>query len=187
MSLLRSQSEPIGDEHIWLSMRYAKTLCEGIAEALCQKMPDHRELFSNNLKIYCEKLTELDSAYQDAVSEANRDALFFGDKFPFYYLMKDHGIKYVAVADECPAETDNDFEKILSVSKKMDEVGADVILTMEYSGKKTAETVRINTAAKNQKIMSLHSMQSVTGREAWDMKYLTVMQDNLSTIKTALN
>ena len=187
MSLLRSQSEPISDEHIWLSMRYAKTLCKGIAEALCQKMPDHRELFSNNLKIYCEKLTELDSAYQDAVSEANRDTLFFGDKFPFYYLMKDYGIKYVAVADECPAETDNDFEKILYVSKKMDEVGADVILTMEYSGKKTAETVRINTAAKNQKIMSLHSMQSVTGREAWDMKYLTVMQDNLSTIKTALS
>ena len=51
-----------------------------------------------------------------------------------------------------------------------------------------AETVRDNTTAKNQKILTLDSMQSISDEEIKAGKtYLSIMKDNLEVLKEALN
>ena len=45
-----------------------------------------------------------------------------------------------------------------------------------------------NTAAKNQKVLTMDSMQSTTAQDVKDGKsYLSVMEENLSVLQKALN
>ena len=62
------------------------------------------------------------------------------------------------------------------------------MLTMEKSDDRIAQTVIENTKAKDQKILQLNSMQSITSEEIADgATYLSVMEDNLGILKKALN
>ena len=71
---------------------------------------------------------------------------------------------------------------------KLDELGIKTVLTIEKSDDRIAQTVIENTKKKDQKILELNSMQSITSDEIADgATYLSVMEDNLGTLKKALN
>ena len=58
---------------------------------------------------------------------------------------------------------------------------------MEKSDDRIAQTVIENTKAKDQKILQLNSMQSITSDEIKNgVTYLSVMEDNLKVLKEAL-
>ena len=70
----------------------------------------------------------------------------------------------------------------------MDELGLPAVLTLEGPNTRIAETVVENTAAKNQKILALDSMQGTTASDIQaGMNYLSVMEANLEVLKEALN
>ena len=51
-----------------------------------------------------------------------------------------------------------------------------------------AETIVQNTVSKNQKILTMNSMQAVTSEDIKNgVTYFTVMEKNLSALKEALN
>ena len=61
-------------------------------------------------------------------------------------------------------------------------------MTIEGANNKIAETVRDNTASKDQKILTMNSMQSVSSDEIASGKtYLSMMKDNLEVLKEALH
>ncbi len=69
----------------------------------------------------------------------------------------------------------------------MDEKKLNNILVIENSDQKIANTIQQNTQEKNQKILVLDSMQSVTEKNIADGEtYLGVMQKNLEVLKQAL-
>ena len=71
---------------------------------------------------------------------------------------------------------------------KLDELGIKTVLTIEKSDDRIAQTVIENTKKKDQKILELNSMQSITSDEIKNgVTYLSVMEDNLGVLKEALN
>ena len=75
-----------------------------------------------------------------------------------------------------------------TVKKLRDELRLPVILTIENSDGRIAEAVKSNTTKKNQKILAMNSLQSVTKEQIADgITYLQVMQENLSVLSEALN
>ena len=69
----------------------------------------------------------------------------------------------------------------------MDELNLPCVLTIEGVQHKIAETIVRNTAAKNQKVLMMDSMQSTTSKDAANgTTYLSVMEQNLSVLKEAL-
>ena len=61
------------------------------------------------------------------------------------------------------------------------------MLTIEGKNHELAETIVRNTAAKNQKVLTMDSMQSTTSEDvANGTTYLSVMEQNLSVLKEAL-
>lgn len=180
--------EPEYDEHIWLSVKNAKTITAALSEAISQADPQNAESYAANAKAYTEKLDELDKQYEQTVSTAKFDTVLFGDRFPFRYLVDDYGLNYYAAFVGCSAETEASFETITFLSGKVDELGLNSILVIENSDKKIAETIKQNTAAKNQNIFVLNSMQSVTKSDIeGGFTYLQAVQDNLDVLKQALN
>ena len=179
--------EEEADEHVWLSLKNAKTLVTAIADALQELDPDNKDTYAANTSAYIEKLSALDGAYQAAVDGAARKTVLFGDRFPFRYLVDDYGLSYYAAFAGCSAESEASFETVSFLAKKVDELKLPCVLTIEGKNHKIAETIVENTAEKNQKILTMDSMQSTTSEDvANGTTYLSVMEQNLSVLKEAL-
>ncbi len=69
----------------------------------------------------------------------------------------------------------------------MDERALPAVRTIENPKTRIAQTVVDNTQAKNQKILSLDSMQGTTAQDvAAGATYLSVMESNLNILREAL-
>ena len=175
------------DEHVWLSLKNAETLCDAISGALQQIDPDNKDAYAANTSAYIKKLSALDADYQTAVDAATYKTVLFGDRFPFRYMVDDYGLSYYAAFVGCSAETEASFETISFLAGKVDELNLPCVLTIEGAQHKIAETIVQNTAEKNQKVLTMDSMQSTTSKDVTNgTTYLSVMEQNLSVLKEAL-
>ena len=175
------------DEHVWLSLKNARTLVGAISAALQELDPDNKDTYAANAEAYGQKLSALDAEYQKAVSAGTYRTLLFGDRFPFRYLVDDYGLSYYAAFAGCSAESEASFETVSFLAGKVDEGKLPCILTIEGKNHKIAETVVQNTAGKNQKILTMDSMQSTTSQDvARGTTYLSLMAKNLDVLKEAL-
>ena len=182
------ENEPEYDEHVWLSLKNAETLCNAITDALEEIDPANKDAYAANAASYLEKLAALDGEYQTVVDNAARKTVLFGDRFPFRYLVDDYGLSYYAAFAGCSAETEASFETISFLAGKVDELRLPCVLTIEGAQHKIAETIVQNTAEKNPSILTLDSMQSTTPTDvASGTTYLSVMESNLDVLKQALN
>ena len=170
------------DEHIWLSLKNAQVLCDAITDALAKAAPAQADTLKKNSAAYKEKLAALDQNYRDALATAQGKTLLFGDRFPFRYLFDDYGLKYFAAFAGCSAETEASFQTISFLAGKVDELSLPCVMTIEDANHKIAETIITNSAAKNQKILVLNSMQGKVDGET----YLSIMQKNLEVLREAL-
>ena len=175
------------DEHVWLSLRNAMLICDKITESLKTIDPSNADHYQDNANGYKGKLSMLDAEYNAAVGNAQVKTLLFGDRFPFRYMTDDYGLSYYAAFTGCSAETEASFETVIFLSGKVDELGLKSILTIEGSDKKIAETIKNNTATKDQKILTLNSIQGITSTDIKNgVTYLSIMTDNLNILKEAL-
>ena len=182
------REEEEADEHVWLSLRNAQKLTSAIAARLAEAGPAHAEAYTANAAAYCERLAALDAQYAEVTGAATHKTLLFGDRFPFRYLADDYGLAYYAAFSGCSAETEASFQTIVFLAQKMDELGLPAVLTIEGTSRKIAETVIRTTAGKNQKILTLDSMQSVTAADMQaGVSYLSIMEKNLEVLREALN
>lgn len=175
------------DEHVWLSLKNAKKIVSVIEQAFEKVDSTNANVYQENAKSYIAKLDALDQEFETAVDGAAKKTILFGDRFPFRYLADDYGIDYYAAFVGCSAETEASFDTITFLAGKVDELGLDNIFVIEKSDKKIAQTIVENTHDKNQGILVLNSLQSVTRK---DMEagatYLGIMQENLEELKKAL-
>lgn len=181
------EQEAETDEHVWLSLGNAQAVCQKIAEKLGEIDPEHEQAYTQNALAYIDQLAALDAKYQAAVDAANNKTLVFGDRFPFRYLTEDYGLNYYAAFVGCSAETEASFETIRFLAEKTDALGLSHVLTIENPNHKIAETVVANTSGKNQQVLSMDSMQSVTSKDvAAGATYLSIMEHNLDVLTQAL-
>lgn len=181
------EHEEEADEHVWLSLKNAKMLVRVISKALQELDPNNKDIYAANADAYVKKLSALDAEYQAAVDAASNKTILFGDRFPFRYLVDDYGLRYYAAFVGCSAETEAGFETISFLAKRVDEWKLPCVLTIEGAQHKIAETVVRNTTAKNQRVLTMDSMQSTTSKDVKNgTTYLSVMEKNLSVLKEAL-
>lgn len=175
------------DEHVWLSLKNASVLVNGISDAIQKLDPDDAESYKKSAAAYIEKLNALDKDYQSAVSVASIHTLLFGDRFPFRYLADDYGLAYYAAFVGCSAETEASFETVTFLAQKVDELSLPAVMTIEGGDHRIAETIVQNTQAKDQQILTMDSMQSVRAKDVESgTTYLSIMEKNLSALKDAL-
>ena len=160
-----AEDEPEYDEHVWLSLNNAAVLCGAIRDALCA----------------------LDGEYRAVVDGAPLDVVLFGDRFPFRYLTDDYGLTYYAAFVGCSAETEASFETVTFLAGKVRELGLPVILTLEGTDHRLAETVAGASGVQGVAILAMNSMQSVTMKDVRaGADYLNIMERNLNVLGQAL-
>ena len=175
------------DEHVWLSLRNATSLVNELAVRLQTIDPENKDYYAGTAASYTAKLGDLDSRYLAAVKKAKNKTVLFGDRFPFRYLVDDYGLKYYAAFVGCSAETEASFETVAFLAKKADELKLNNVLVIENSDQKIAKKIIEPTNAKDQKIVEMNSMQSVTADQIADgATYLGIMEANLKALEAAL-
>lgn len=181
------EEEEAVDEHVWLSLKNAAVFYEAICESLTEINPEKASLYRENRDRAVEEIKALDEDYAAAVAEADQHTVLFGDRFPFLYLFKDYHLDYYAAFPGCSAETEADFETIIFLADKVDELGLKSIAQIETSDGGIAETIRKTTKNKDQQILTFNSIQAVTAEDVENgADYLSMMRDNLNVLKKAL-
>ena len=175
------------DEHLWLSLKHAVKFCNKIADEIGRLDTANEQVYKANASAYIEELETLDSDYVSAVDSAETKTMLFGDRFPFHYLFEDYGLTHFAAFSGCSAESESSFETITNLAAKIDELNLKYIIVLESSDKEVAKTIRNATQNKNQEILVIDSIQSVTSAKVNEgVKYLDIMKSNLNVLKTAL-
>ena len=179
---------PEYDEHVWLSLRNVSYFTKAIADAIRSIDSVNADIYSKNASAYLDRLDALDKKYQESVSKAKVKTLLFGDRFPFRYLTEDYGLSYYAAFIGCSAETEASFETITFLAGKVNELKLDAVITIEGSDRRIAETIIKNTESKDQKILTLNSLQAVKSADIEQgASYLSIMEDNLNVLREALS
>lgn len=180
--------EPEYDEHVWLSVRNAETICGALCGALCDKDPANAETYRANLESYTAELKALDGEYKTMSDNAEVKTVLFGDRFPFRYLFDDYGIDYYAAFSGCSAETAASFETVAVLAQKLNELELDAVFIIENSDDSLAKSIIANSGRKGVSVETLNSVQSVTDRDVEQgITYLSIMKDNLETLKKVLD
>ena len=137
---------------------------------------------------YERKLKMSDAEYTEAVDNAALKTVLFADRFPFRYLADDYGLTYFAAFTGCSAESEASFATIAFLAGKTDELNLPAVLTIEGGNHKIADTVIATASNPDRKVLTMNSMQSVTAEDVENgMTYLSMMEENLTVLKEALN
>ena len=179
--------EPHSDEHVWLSLRRSKILCEAIADMLAEIDPENAQTYRENVQAYIARLSALDAEYQAMVDAARVRTLVIADRFPFRYMMDDYDLTAYAAFQGCSAESEASFVTVISLATRLNQLGLDVVLVTESSDQSIARTVIENTETGNQRILVLDAVHSVTVAVAeTGVSYLSLMEQNLAVLREAL-
>ena len=182
-----SEDETEYDEHLWLSLKNAHQAIEFLSNEIQKTDQKHKDIYQKNTENYLKKIDDLQQQYQRAVDASKTKALVFADRFPFRYLMNDYSLNYYAAFPGCSAETEASFSTVTFLASKIDELDLSYVIVVDQSDKKMAKTIINCTKNKNQKIVTLDSLQAVK-QEQIDKgySYLKAMKHNLKVLKKCL-
>ena len=176
------------DEHVWLSLKRAQKIVKAITDELVELDPTNAKKYQANAEAYIAKLAALDKSYESTVNTVKDKTWIFADRMPFHYLAKDYGITTYAAFNGCSTETNASFNTIVTLAKYADELGIKHIMTIEGSDKKLAKAVIENTTDKNQDILTLNSLQSVSQSDIdKGLTYYGAMEENLKVLAQSFN
>ena len=131
-------------------------------------------------------MSEKFKAELEAIPEHDRFVLF-ADRFPFVYLLSDYGIDYAAAFEGCTTDVDANFDTVIRLIHEADDHNVNYIAVTESSDGALANTVISSTKSKQQKVISLNSMQAVTRSQIESgVTYISTMEKNINAIKTIL-
>ena len=178
----------VTDEHVWLSLRNAQTVCAAFAELLSELDQDNADSYRDNLAVYVAQLSALDAEYKMVADAASVKTMVFASRFPFRYMVDDYGLSYYAAFSGCSAETEASFVTIISLANRLNQLDLGVVFVTECSDQAIARRVISETDDGNQEIMVLDGLQSITESEAQSgVTYLSIMESNLEVLRRALN
>ncbi|MEE0858074.1 MAG: metal ABC transporter substrate-binding protein [Acutalibacteraceae bacterium] len=173
------------DEHIWTSPLNAAKMVNAIKDALCKADTVNADIYKKNADNYISKLNELDSKFKEIVSNSERQELIFGDRFPLVYFTKEYDLTYYAAFPGCSSETEPSASTIAFLTDKVKEDKVPVVLKIELSNDTVAKTIAEET---NAEVLTFYSCHNLTKEQFNNGEtYLSMMEENVETLKKALN
>lgn len=164
--------------HVWLNMNYYLTQIENIKDGLVEYDQENEKYYTNNAKVYEEKITELKEELESTLQNPlNTQVVIFHDAFA--YLAQELGIEVVH-AVEMDSDTSLSAGEIAEIIDEINEHNIHLLFTEEQYSDSIAASIADETNAKVYTIDSL-----VTGSLDKDA-YIKGMKHNIEVLKEAL-
>lgn len=181
---IMEDNEPVYDEHIWTSPKNAVIIADVITEKIIQIDPKNGDFYNAMSNNYIVELNMLDEDFTNFFSSTTNKTLIFGDRFPFKYFAVEYGLEYYAAFPGCSNETEPSAATMASLIDKVKSDNTKTIFYIEFSNHKIADAISEATGSKT---AMLHSCNNVSNEDLENgATYLTIMRQNLDTLKEAL-
>lgn len=173
-----------GDEHIWTSPENAKEIVEQIAKDLGKADEKHKEEYLKNAEKYIAEIDRIDQEIESVVDRANSRYLVFADRFPLRHFVEEYDLDYIAAFSGCGSETEPSAETIAHLTDIVKERQIPVILKIELTSSKVADSI---AEASGAQVRTFSTCHNVTKEEMADgVTYVSLMEQNVAILKEAL-
>lgn len=173
------------DEHVWTSPANAIKIVRSMTEKISALDTANAETYASNAEAYSQKITALDEQFAEVVKTAKRKTIVVGDRFPLRYFADEFGLDYYAAFPGCSSETEASAATVAFLTDKVKAENIPVVLYLEFSNHKIADSIAEGSGAKT---LMFHSCHNVSKEEMQSgASYLSLMQQNIETLKQALN
>lgn len=173
------------DEHVWTSPKNAQDIVAAITDTLCELDTANADTFRRAADAYKADLSALDSDFAAAVAAGQRRTLVFADRFPFRYFADEYGLTYHSAYEGCDSHAEPSAATVAALIDLAKAEQVPVVLYIEFSNQKLADTLAESTGAEKR---LFHSCHNVTADEmAAGATYLSLMRQNLAVLKEALS
>ena len=171
------------DEHVWTSPKRAVEIVNGLVPYLTALLPENAETYKANAKAYVEKLEALDAKFEEVVSKKTVDTLIFADRFPFRYLCCDYKLSADAAFQGCSTSIEPAAATLDYLYNKAAELKLPAIMYMEGSKPTYAEKLAKDLGVR---ALLLHSCHVISQDDFDNKDYISIMEQNVETLKIAL-
>lgn len=170
------------DPHVWLDPTLLKAQAEKVKDALVKKDQAHAAEFEQNYEKLAVDLDTLDNDFKKMVAAASKKEFMVSHR-AFGYLAHRYGLQQIAISGVSPADepTPADLKELVEHVK---EHNIQYILFETLVSTKVAEVIARETGAKTAMLNPLEGLTEADEQAGKD--YLSIMRDNLETLKTAL-
>lgn len=171
------------DPHFWLDPIIAKSLITDVAAALSKIDSDNKDMFNLNASMAIDKLSALDKAYLEGLSNCSFDTVVTSHS-AFNYLAKRYKFKVVSVAGVSPEEEPSPH-RLAELTNFVSDNNIKYILFETLVTPKVAETLASEAGVASLVFNPLEGLTSTEIESNSD--YISVMYNNLKVLKKALN
>lgn len=172
------------DEHVWTSPKNALMIVERLEAVLCEIGVTDEAALHTAAATYCDKLRALDTQIAETVNGAARKTLVFGDRFPFRHFAETYGLTCASAYDGCDHSAEPSAATVAALADRVKAESIPVVLYIEFSNQKLADTLCEATGAQKR---LFHSCHNLTKAELdGGATYLSLMTANLTVLKEAL-
>ncbi len=170
------------DPHVWLAPVLAQKMVDKIAQGFAQVDPANQDYYQANATALKNKLVQLDAQYKQGLNNcARRDIIT--SHAAFGYLAASYGLHQVPIAGLSP-DAEPSPSQLAMIAKFARDNQVQYIFFESLASPKLAETLAKEVEAQT---LVLDPLEGLSGEElAQGKNYLTIMQDNLTNLETAL-
>lgn len=170
------------DPHVWLSPTIAQTLATTVKDKLIEANPEQEATFTANYDALIADLQTLDGEFK-ALSDEVTNKTFFVSHAAFGYIAGEYGFTQVPIAglNSQSEPSQKELAEIVDAAKAQD---VKYILFEQNVSSNLAEVIKNEIGAQS---LTLHNLSVLTKEDvANDADYLSLMRENIETLKTAL-
>lgn len=179
-----TKQESTLDPHIWLDFTNYQKINNQITQALITKDNTNKDFYETNLKLYNEKLSLLDSKYQEELKNCESRKIIYGGHYAFGYLAKRYNLSYEAAQGFSP-DSEPSAQDLIALVKQIKENNIKYVYYEEMSSSKIAETLGQETGAK---LLLLNAAHNVSKEQIQNnISFVDIMENNLNNLKLGLN
>ncbi|WP_026505787.1 metal ABC transporter substrate-binding protein [Butyrivibrio sp. NC3005] len=175
------------DEHVWTSPANSMTIVKNMCDAIVSIDKDNADQYRQNAEGYIKKIKNIDDQFKDVIKNAKRKEIIVGDRFPFRYFCDEFGLKYYAAFPGCSTDTQPSAKTIAFLIDKVKSDKIPVVFHIELStsGEQMSKAIAEETGAK---VLLLNAVHNVSQQDMDNgATYVTLMQENVESLKEALN
>ncbi len=175
-------NEKAEDPHIWLDPQNVIKITKKIADTLSEKDSENADYYRQNADAFIAELTALDTKYTDTLSPYKGESIVVSHE-AYSYMCERYGLEQVSVEGVIP-ESEPSPQQMKEIIDYINENNIKYIFFEELSSPKVVQTISDETGAE---LLELNPFEGLT-QEDIDAgeSYISVMEDNLTNLKTAL-
>ncbi len=170
------------DPHVWLDPPLAEKMVDKIAQGFEQVDPANKDYYQSNADALKAKLNNLDVAYKQSLSTCKEKNIITSHA-AFGYISTTYGLNQVPIAGLSP-DAEPSPQQLADIVKFAKDNNVKYIFFESLVSPKLSQTIATEVGAQT---LVLNPIEGLSDEElAQGKNYLTVMQDNLTNLQTAL-